>query len=339
MKNLFLTSLLALCAAITTAQQCRDFDCAYREAQRLLDSKQDNKYTKAMAHLDDAEAFAGQDKAQNEKIRALRKKVFVAIEKERKEAVEARDEARREREIAGAAERKAREARWEAQQHALNALQEKFKAEESEKKARAVLDKIYFYDDRFGLAYDKNTSRYGFIDKNLNTKIDFKYLEAQPFEYTGFAKIKKYDIHYLIDTTGKEYKLATDVAQLDDSITALDLRGKKLDSIPPDVWEYTQMYVLMLNNNQLTFIPAKIGNLKNLRKLDLFDIQLTNLPAEIGKLQNLRALDLGWNQLTTLPAEIGELQNLRNLDLGGNPIPPSEQEKIRKLLPNCTITF
>jgi hypothetical protein len=32
MKNLLLTALLALCAA-TAAAQCRDSDCAYREAK------------------------------------------------------------------------------------------------------------------------------------------------------------------------------------------------------------------------------------------------------------------------------------------------------------------
>jgi hypothetical protein len=73
-SRIFLLHSLFITFAATAADQCRDFDCAYREAQRLLDSKQDNKYTKAVAHLDDAEDFAGQDKGQNERIRALRKK-------------------------------------------------------------------------------------------------------------------------------------------------------------------------------------------------------------------------------------------------------------------------
>ena len=48
-------------------------------------------------------------------------------------------------------------------------------AQAAEKKATAVLDKIYFYEDRFGLAYDKSEMLHGFIDKDLNTKIGFQY--------------------------------------------------------------------------------------------------------------------------------------------------------------------
>jgi hypothetical protein len=33
MKNLLLTALLALCTCTTATAQCRDFDCAYREAK------------------------------------------------------------------------------------------------------------------------------------------------------------------------------------------------------------------------------------------------------------------------------------------------------------------
>jgi Leucine-rich repeat (LRR) protein len=64
-----------------------------------------------------------------------------------------------------------------------------------------------------------------------------------------------------------------------------------------------------------------------------------SLPAGIVKLQNLTKLHLINNQLTTLPAEIGQLQQLGHLNLSKNPIPLAEQEKIRKLLPNCNIQF
>ncbi len=245
MKNLLLITILTLCTAATAAQ-CNNFNCAYKEAQRLLNSSEKDKYTKAMAYLDDAENFAGADKAQYEKVRALRKKAFVAIEKERKEAVEAR-----------LAADKAKE----------EALAEKTKAEAAEQKANAVLDKIYFYEGKYGLAYDNKAQFglgvYGFIDKNLNTKIDFLYSEAQPFDYTGFAKVKKNNEYYLIDTTGKEYRLATDIVQLDKSTAALDLRGKDLVNIPSQVCEHLQLEILLLTSNQITTLPPEIGKLEN----------------------------------------------------------------------------
>nr|WP_081098069.1 leucine-rich repeat domain-containing protein [Leptospira borgpetersenii] len=73
--------------------------------------------------------------------------------------------------------------------------------------------------------------------------------------------------------------------------------------------------------------------------LNLSGNQLTTLPKEIGKLQSLRELNLSHNQLTTLPKEIGELQNLRKLYLDDIPALRSQEEKIRKLLPEVYLNF
>ena len=51
-------------------------------------------------------------------------------------------------------------------------------------------------------------------------------LKGLTFDNTGFAKVKTGDTYYLVDTLGKEYKLATDINQLDSSTLALDLRKK-----------------------------------------------------------------------------------------------------------------
>lgn len=144
--------------------------------------------------------------------------------------------------------------------------------------------------------------------------------------------------------------------------TILDLSDKVLTSIPSSVYRYRRLktlhlaynqfswlpakigqlrtlQVLNLSQNQLTSLPTEIGQLFNLTELNLSQNQLTSLPSEIGQLTNLRELNLSENQLTSLPVEIEQLKNLRELYLSGNPILEAEQEKIKKLLPNCAIEF
>jgi len=175
-------------------------------------------------------------------------------------------------------------------------------------RAEAVLDRMYFYNDRFGQAYDKNTGKYGFIDKNLNVRIEFHYDAAQPFDETGFAKVKKdsavttldaasyeektIQVEYfqLIDTFGTEYPLANNVAQLDSRVTALDLRNQSLQEVPPEVFAQPQLRVLLLSGNQLSTLPSEIGAMKNLQTLDLRANRIFVLPSEIEGLKNLKQI-------------------------------------------------
>lgn len=207
---------------------------------------------------------------------------------------------------------------WKQQQKAVaaeaNAIKEKRRAE-------AVRDKIYFYRDRFGLAYDKATKKYGFIDKNLHTKIPFKYNEAYRFEDLGYAQVSIHDqnsaeelTYYLIDTFGHEYKLATELVQLDSTITALDLSSKKLNEIPAEVFNYPRLKILFLTKNRLA-----------------------KLPAEIGKLSQLIYLDLGENHMQRFQPELGALKQLQILDLRDNSIPTSQISWLQQQLPHCKI--
>ncbi|MBC7776218.1 MAG: leucine-rich repeat domain-containing protein [Phycisphaerae bacterium] len=233
--------------------------------------------------------------------------VLHAVDGEREKAAKNATMARRLQRKAEAALQKAEEATA--------------KAETAEKKAAAVLDKIYFYEDRFGLAYENN--KYGFIDKNLNTKIDFKYMEAMPFDYTGFAWVKRLDdnrkqVEFVIDTLGKEYTLAYDVTEMKETTEALDLRNRDLDTLPQAIFGHTQLKILMLAGNQLKQLPPEIGNLKNLIFLGLSRNRLEQLPPQLGNLENLKTLQVFSNQLVQLPQTLGNLKNLTLLDLSSN---------------------
>ena len=63
------------------------------------------------------------------------------------------------------------------------------------------------------------------------------------------------------------------------------------------------------------------------------------MPESLAQLSNLQELDLSYNQLTSLPKEINQLHSLEQLYLEGNSISKEEQNRIRKMLPQCTIKF
>jgi len=227
---------------------------------------------------------------------------------------------------------------WTLQRKALTAEKN---ATDARNSVEAVLNKIYFYADRFGLAYDKDKQRYGFIDRALNTKIDFMYREAAPFENNGYAKVKVFNngfssIDLLIDTSGEEYRLASELSQLtppnddDSDITALDLRSKFLETIPLQVFEQAQLRILLLDNNDLTRLPPQISKLAQLQALYLSGNKLTTLP-DFPKLTQLQKLDLRYNQLTT-PPDLSKLTQLQTLDLGYNQLTtPPDLSKLTQL--------
>ncbi|URD70712.1 leucine-rich repeat domain-containing protein [Leptospira borgpetersenii] len=135
------------------------------------------------------------------------------------------------------------------------------------------------------------------------------------------------------------YHNLTEALQNPTDVRILDLSNKRLKTLPKEIGELQNLTVFNLYVNQLKTLPKEIGKLKNLTVLDLTNNQLTTLPKEIGKLQSLRELDLSGNQLTTLPKDIGKLQNLQELYLDDIPAWRSQEEKIRKLLPQTRIIF
>ena len=106
----------------------------------------------------------------------------------------------------------------------------------------------------------------------------------------------------------------------------LNLSGKQLTILPPELFQMIKLNELDLGFNQLNTLPLEIGQLTKLTVLYLYKNQLNTLPLEICQLTKLTWLDLSRNQLTTLPPEICQLSNLKKLDLRGNPLisPPLE---------------
>ena len=141
-----------------------------------------------------------------------------------------------------------------------------------------------------------------------------------------------------------------------DQETGLDLGGKGIEELPPEIGRLTQLTRLNLIENQLTSLPPEIGQLTQLNWLSLRSNQLTSLPPEFRKLTKLDQLQLNYNpmtslppeivqlttldlldmfdcQLTSLPPEIAQLTNVTHLDLGANQLTslPPEIGQLKKL--------
>lgn len=192
-------------------------------------------------------------------------------------------------------------------------------------KANKLVDAFYFYDGKLALASKKvkYTLRYGFINKDANVVIDYKYSQADQFDDSGFAKVKKEDdngnkVSYFIDTAGTEYKAAYKLNDLNSQVVAFDMDGQALPAFPQKVVMNPQLQILNLNNNSITTIPGGIGNLKKLKSLSLSENNINAMPAEIAQLSSLEKLDLSNNNLKSLPPEIGQLRSLMAINLTGN---------------------
>lgn len=184
---------------------------------------------------------------------------------------------------------------------------------------------LYLYQGRFGLAYDRVNERFGFMDPSGHILIPMRFRSLTPFDAEGFARGQKAEgsdwrSEYLVDTLGNTYKLATEIAQLDSTITALDLRDRSLAELPEVVCKYTQLQVLLLGKNRLSALPDRFGDLKNLKILYLNNNLLTKLPENFSSMTALQTLMLDGNKLAALPDDFGNLKNLEDLSLYNNQI-------------------
>jgi len=242
----------------------------------------------------------------------------------------------------------------EKQQNITDSLKQIIEAQRKKtdsviKTTKQLIDKIYFYNNKLALAY--YNGKFGFIDKNGQIKIAFKYDHALPFDNKlGIAQVtietiqqnnKKIFKTYYIDTAGNEYTKAYNISGLTDSTEAIDLSNRNIKNIPKELFKYTKLKIVILQNNNLSNLPKtienfselvildlgrnkltklteNIRNLKKLQKLFVNDNILTEFPEEILQLKKLTTLDLRYNQLNRLPDSISNLENLENLFLANN---------------------
>lgn len=124
-----------------------------------------------------------------------------------------------------------------------------------------------------------------------------------------------------------------------EEVFCLDISGTDMKTIPVQVGSFTDLIRLNVSNNRLTELNGIFARNQSMLFLDARQNKIRNLSAGIRNLSFLRELDLSENELETLPSEMAQLKNLRILNLSGNMIPDAEQDRIRELLPNCSVYF
>lgn len=101
----------------------------------------------------------------------------------------------------------------------------------------------------------------------------------------------------------------------------LDLANHLLTFVPHEVFDYTKLQQLYLENNKISELPMNFFHrLPSLLWLDLRRNQLRNVPVGVGDHKCLKQLLLEGNCITHLPVELGKVETLTALSLHGNPI-------------------
>jgi Leucine-rich repeat (LRR) protein len=104
------------------------------------------------------------------------------------------------------------------------------------------------------------------------------------------------------------------------NVLSLDCSGQKWDSLPLEIFQFTNLKELDLSKNKLNQIPEKFNSFQAIEKLDLGRNKFENFPLVICQLPHLKRLHLDRNQITLLPEQIADLQALEYLDLYANGI-------------------
>ena len=327
-----MTCLLWSGMVLGQASDCmKDYEAFIDEAKRQANAEVPN-YQAALNACDAAKIAAAdcgenRDKAINELIAGF----FQAIEKQRQDAIEARKKsekslkaANRALEATRIAEAYARQSNAAKQRANLEKRKAEIEREKAFKRMEAayvknqrIIDAFYFYEGRYALAF-KN-KKYGYINKEGEEVIDYKYDEAYPFDkHTGLAKVKRISTgwggvnephFYLIDTLGREYRLAESIEELTEETRALDLSNFlsfEIDSMEK-ILEFPDLEMLILGSAVDQSFFNEIHRFKNLVYLSL--AQMEAFPQSLFQLEKLEVLNLADCSIQEIPKDINKLEH------------------------------
>ncbi|KAI3964622.1 hypothetical protein MKX01_020439 [Papaver californicum] len=121
-------------------------------------------------------------------------------------------------------------------------------------------------------------------------------------------------------STSLKEDVISKAAQLSLSSKELSLTGLGLVSVPPSVWESSDIVKVDLSRNSIQGLPDELSSCSSLQTLILSGNKLKEWPGSVLRsLPNLLCLKLDNNPLTQIPSDaFGALSKLQILDLSGN---------------------
>lgn len=103
-----------------------------------------------------------------------------------------------------------------------------------------------------------------------------------------------------------------------DTIHAISFEKYKVDSLPKELWNFTNLTFLNLEKNQLSHLPEELANLGQLTELNISKNKFTIFPLIICQLPKLQKLNASRNRIGSIPNQIANCQHLQLLDFYDN---------------------
>lgn len=103
-----------------------------------------------------------------------------------------------------------------------------------------------------------------------------------------------------------------------DTIHAISFEKYKLDSLPKELWHFSNLTYLNLEKNQLSHLPDELASLVQLTELNISKNKFTFLPLIICQLPNLQKLNASRNRIGSIPNQIANCPHLQVIDFYDN---------------------
>ncbi|MEZ5003706.1 MAG: leucine-rich repeat domain-containing protein [Chitinophagales bacterium] len=184
--------------------------------------------------------------------------------------------------------------------------------------ANALLDAVFFYNDRFALASIKDSELLHFIDREGKHIDKFgEWDKATQFRNNGLANVSKNGQEFKMDTLGNQYLVAPSIDDLTsnkhaDNYQAIEQNVTKLNDVNK-VFKDSTLKVIILTGINFKNGELKEIQSKNLEVLYLKNLNLKQIPSSVLQMKQLRFLDMRDNELLVLPDAIDEMVSLEKM--------------------------
>ncbi|KAL4479491.1 hypothetical protein ABPG72_011813 [Tetrahymena utriculariae] len=151
-------------------------------------------------------------------------------------------------------------------------------------------------------------------------------------------------VGFSLAITKKEYTHLSNFVNAKDwkKITKLELSQNKLQDIPYEIFELSELRTLKLDNNYIKSIPDLVfDKFIELKEFSISNNLVKYIPISIQKSQSLTTVDFGLNHIEVIPEEIFNLPQLTVLSLTSNDFEciPSSIIKVESTLKEFSIDW